>query len=211
MEGGTSGPFYDGVGEVPAEIKAQWEGLGFNGAEFLKGIGLSIPAGEVGRSVFEKIRSRPTCEMNGITGGYSGRGFKTVIPSKASAKVSFRLVGDQDPQKIVATFQEFVRSRLPADCTVEFIPHGASPALRVEHDHRYLARARKALADEWSSDPALVNGGGSIPVVGEFKRTLLLVDDGKVQAFTRKSEPLDGPLSGDRCVGRAAPLPIRCH
>ena len=164
--------FYDGVGEVPAEIKAQWEGLGFDGTEFLKRIGLSIPAGEADRSVFEQIRSRPTFEVNGITGGYSGQGFKTVIPSKASAKVSFRLVGDQDPQKVVTTFQDFVRAHLPADCTVEFIPHGASPALRVQHDHPYLARARKALADEWSTDPALVNGGGSIPVVGEFKHIL---------------------------------------
>src|SRR5262249_10727199 len=112
---------------------------------------------------------------------------KTVIPSKASAKVSFRLVGDQDPQRVVTAFQDFVRARLPADCTVEFIPHGASAALRVHHDDAYLGRARKALADEWSSDPALVNGGGSIPVVGEFKRVLglnslmvgfLLVDDG---------------------------------
>ena len=110
--------------------------------------------------------------MNGITGGYSGPGFKTVIPSKASAKVSFRLVDDQDPQKVVTTFQDFVRASLPADCKVDFIPHGASPAVRVQHDHPYMSRARKALADEWSADPALVNGGGSIPVVGEFKRVL---------------------------------------
>ena len=179
--------FYDGVSEVPAEIKAQWEGLGFDGAEFLKSVGLSIPAGEVDRSVFEQIGSRPTCEVNGITGGYSGPGFKTVIPSKASAKVSFRLVGDQDPQKVVTAFHDFVRASLPADCTVEFIAHGASPALSVPHDHRYIAHARKALTDEWSRDPALVSGGGSIPVVGEFKRVLgldslmvgfALLDDG---------------------------------
>jgi acetylornithine deacetylase/succinyl-diaminopimelate desuccinylase-like protein len=86
--------------------------------------------------------------------------------------LSFRLVGDQDPQKVVTAFQDFVRARLPSDCTVEFIPHGAGAAVRVQHDDRYLARARQALADEWSSDPALVNGGGSIPVVGEFKRVL---------------------------------------
>jgi len=122
--------FYDGVNEVPAEIKAQWAGLGFDGEEFLRKIGLSIPAGEVDRSVFEQIRSRPTFEVNGITGGYGGPGFKAVIPSKASAKVSFRLVGDQDPQKVVATFQDFVLAHLPADCTVEFILHGASRALR---------------------------------------------------------------------------------
>ena len=164
--------FYDGVAELPDDVKQQWEGLGFDAVGFLGDVGLSIPAGETGRSVMEQIWARPTCEVNGIVGGYTGAGFKTVIPSQASAKVSFRLVGDQDPQKIVASFRKFVSERIPADCKVEFLDHGRSPALRLPLDGAYLPKARQALAEEWGQDPAISGGGGSIPVVGEFKRIL---------------------------------------
>ncbi len=164
--------FYDGVEELPEEIKAQWDALDFDGDEFLGAVGLSIPAGETGRSVLEHIWARPTCEVNGISGGYTGDGFKTVIPSKASAKVSFRLVGDQDPALVRERFHAFVRERIPADCSVEFRPHGASPALRLPFDGPYLQRARRALSEEWGTEPAITGGGGSIPVVGAFKRLL---------------------------------------
>ena len=164
--------FYDGVAELPGDVKRQWDGLGFDADEFLGEVGLSIPAGEAGRSVLEQIWSRPTCEVNGIAGGYAGAGFKTVIPSKASAKVSFRLVGDQDPQKIVDSFRAYVRSRLPADCSVAFAAHGRSPGLRLPFDGPWLPRARQALTDEWGQDAALLGSGGSIPVVGDFKRIL---------------------------------------
>ena len=183
--------FYDGVAELPADIRAQWADLEFDAAEFLRGIGLSIPAGEVDRSVFEQTRSRPTCEINGIAGGYSGAGFKTVIPATASAKVSFRLVGDQDPQRVVMSFQSFVKARVPVDCSVDFIPHGASPALEIRHDGPHLAEARKALHSEWSSDPALVSGGGSIPVVGEFKRILGL--DTLMIGFALRDDAIHSP------------------
>src|SRR5690606_16061464 len=83
--------FYDGVQELPEAIAAQWRGLGFDGAAFLGDVGLSVPAGEAGRDVLEMIWSRPTCEANGISGGYTGDGFKTVLPAEARAKISFRL------------------------------------------------------------------------------------------------------------------------
>ena len=89
-----------------------------------------------------------------MIGGYTGDGFKTVIPSKASAKISFRLVVDQDPEKIAASFQAFVRERLPADCKVDFIAHGGSPAIRCRSPASTWPRARRALADEWASEPA---------------------------------------------------------
>ena len=164
--------FYDGVGELPADIKRQWDGLGFDAGEFLGEVGLSMPAGEADRSALEQIWSRPTCEVNGIIGGYTGAGFKTVIPSRASAKVSFRLVGDQDPEKISRAFRDFVRSRIPADCSVDFAAHGRSPGLRLPFDGPWLPRARQALAEEWGKDPALSGSGGSIPVVGDFKSIL---------------------------------------
>lgn len=164
--------FYDGVDDPPDEIRRQWQRLEFDAARFLGDVGLSMPAGERGRSVLEQVWSRPTAEVNGIVGGYTGQGFKTVIPSQARAKVSFRLVGDQDPAKVAASFQEFVRSRMPTDCKVEFISFAGNPATRLPVDGKWLARARRALADEWGVDPAIVGSGGSIPVVGDFKEVL---------------------------------------
>ncbi|MFV2002663.1 MAG: M20/M25/M40 family metallo-hydrolase, partial [Paracoccaceae bacterium] len=120
--------FYDGVDEPGAAQLAQWQALGFDHRPFLGDVGLSELAGETGRSALEMLWSRPTCEVNGITGGYTGDGFKTVLPAQASAKISFRLVGRQDPVKICAAFQKYVRAGLPADCDVEFVEHGMAPA-----------------------------------------------------------------------------------
>ena len=164
--------FYDGVGELPDEIRKQWDQLGFDAAEFLGDIGLKEPAGEVGRSVLEQIWSRPTAEVNGIFGGYTGTGFKTVIPAEASAKVSFRLVGDQDPAKIREAFRAFVRQKIPADCSVAFTGHGGGGAIRLPVDGPWLRKARQALADEWGIEPALMGAGGSIPVAAHFKQIL---------------------------------------
>jgi acetylornithine deacetylase/succinyl-diaminopimelate desuccinylase-like protein len=164
--------FYDGVSEVPDSVKAQWQGLGFNEDEFLAGVGLSIPAGERGRSVLEQIWARPTCEINGMSGGYTGEGFKTVIPAKASAKISFRLVAGQDPQKVREAFRAHVRARVPADCSVRFTEHGASPAIALPLDSGFLRKSLAALTEEWQKDAALMGSGGSIPVVGEFTRRL---------------------------------------
>ena len=164
--------FYDDVKEVDATTMASWQTLGFDGAAFLKDVGLSIPAGEQSRSVLEQTWSRPTCEINGMIGGYTGDGFKTVIPAKASAKISFRLVADMDPDKIRAAFRAHVRARVPADCSVEFIEHGGSRAISVPTTGKYLQQARAALADEWGRQAALRASGGSIPVAGDFKRIL---------------------------------------
>ncbi|MCX5497591.1 M20/M25/M40 family metallo-hydrolase [Kaistia dalseonensis] len=164
--------FYDGVGELPPAIKAQWDALGFDSAKFLGDVGLSIPAGEIDRSVLEKIWARPTCEVNGISGGYTGKGFKTVIPSQAFAKISFRLVDKQDPDKIRAAFRDYVRSKLPADCSVEFSPHGGSPGIRLPGDLPALVKTRQALTEEWGRDCVTIGSGGSIPVAGDFQSVL---------------------------------------
>ncbi|MYA87203.1 MAG: M20/M25/M40 family metallo-hydrolase [Boseongicola sp. SB0662_bin_57] len=164
--------FYDGVDELPAGIRAQWEGLGFDADGFLKGVDLSEPAGESGRSVLEMIWSRPTCEVNGISGGYAGDGFKTVLPSRATAKVSFRLVGSQDPIAIRKSFREMVRDALPPDCSVKFADHGASPASVMSTDDPAFEAARQALSDEWPNEAAFVGSGGSIPIAGYFREIL---------------------------------------
>ena len=112
--------FYDGVKDLPPDILAQWKKLNLTPDSFLKPIGLSIPAGEKDRLLIEQVSSRPTCDVNGIIGGYTGEGSKTVIPAEASAKVSFRLVEGQNPDKIRKAFRDYVTSRLPGDCKAEF-------------------------------------------------------------------------------------------
>ncbi|MEC9344363.1 MAG: dipeptidase [Pseudomonadota bacterium] len=164
--------FYDGVPEVPGAIMEMWEGLGFDEAAFLGDVGLSVPAGEKGRSVLEQVWARPTAEINGIRGGYTGEGFKTVIPAQASAKVSFRLVGQQNPDLIREAFREFVRARLPADCRAVFHNHGGSPAITLDVSLPELKKATAALEEEWGKETALIGMGGSIPIVGDFQSKL---------------------------------------
>jgi len=164
--------FYDGVHELPADIKADLTGLGLTPERFLGPIGLKIPAGEKGRLLLEQIATRPTAEVNGIIGGYTGEGAKTVIPGKALAKVSFRLVGAQDPDKIREAFRAFVRARVPTDCSVEFGSFSNAPAFEVAFDSPSLGKARTALAEEWGKKAVTVGAGGSIPIVADFKTVL---------------------------------------
>ncbi len=164
--------FYDGVPELDQALKAQWEALPFSEAKFLGAVGLSVPAGETGRSVLEQTWSRPTAEINGMGGGYQGEGFKTVIPAMASAKISFRLVFDQDPHAIRRNFREFVQARLPADCRVEFKEHGSGKAIGFPVNDPAFGKARAALSAEWGRDAFFIGGGGSIPVTGDLKRHL---------------------------------------
>ena len=164
--------FYDGVEETPTQVLKSWESLGETAESFLGPIGLSIPSGEKGRSVLELVWARPTAEFNGISGGYTGKGFKTVIAAEASAKVSFRLVHKQDPKKIRAAFRTFVEERIPADCSVEFHPHGGSPAIQLSYDSPFLTKAKDALSDEWGKQAVMIAMGGSIPIVGDFQKYL---------------------------------------
>lgn len=164
--------FYDGVEETPADILKSWNALGRDAEEFLGSVGLSIPSGEKGRSILELTWARPTAEVNGISGGYEGEGFKTVIPSQASAKISFRLVHHQDPEKIRESFRNYVRSLVPADCRVEFKEHGASPAIQLPYDSELVQLAKKALTEEWNKPAVLAAMGGSIPIVGDFQSLL---------------------------------------
>ncbi|MGV1894354.1 M20/M25/M40 family metallo-hydrolase [Agrobacterium vitis] len=164
--------FYDGVEETPPDIKAVWADLEKTQPAFLTDIGLSVPSGEKGRSVLELLWARPTAEINGMSGGYTGKGFKTVIAAEAMAKVSFRLVGKQDPQKIRDSFRAYVTSKLPRDCRVEFHAEGASPAIQLPYDSPILATAKAALSQEWPKPAIVVGGGGSIPIVGSFQSML---------------------------------------
>lgn len=183
--------FYDGVTELPDAIRAQWQALTFDHAAFLGDVGLSVPAGEVGRTPLEMIWSRPTAEVNGIWGGYTGAGFKTVLPAEAHAKISFRLVGTQDPEAIRASFRAFVQARLPADCRAEFTDHGGSPAGVMAIAQPAFEAARLALTEEWGRPAAYVGCGGSIPIAGLFKSMLDM--DAMLIGFSRDDDQVHSP------------------
>ena len=183
--------FYDGVEELPEEIAEQWNALDFDAAAFLRDVGLTTPAGERDRTPLEQLWSRPTCDVNGVVGGYTGEGAKTVLPSRASAKVSFRLVGKQNPERVAQSFRSFVTSRLPPDVKAEFISHGASAAISLPIKNEALRRARRALEAEWGKPAALVGCGGSIPIVGAFKRELNM--DSLLVGFAFEDDRIHSP------------------
>ena len=183
--------FYDGVPELPDEIRAQWQSLAFDHARFLGDVGLSVPFGEPDRTPLEKLWSRPTAEINGITGGYTGAGFKTVLPAEARAKVSFRLVGDQDPDAVHAAFVKHVEARLPADVTAEFpLGHGAH-ASRMPTADPAFETARGALSEEWGVEAAFIGSGGSIPIAGHFQEILGM--ESMLIGFGRDDDAIHSP------------------
>lgn len=183
--------FYDGVEETPRQILDSWTKLVESGPDFLGEIGLSEPSGEKGRSILELTWARPTAEVNGITGGYSGDGFKTVIAAEASAKISFRLVHKQNPDAIRAAFREFVRSRIPSDCSVEFKEHGTSGAIQLSYDSPLVTKAASALSDEWPRQAVLIGMGGSIPIVGDFQS--LLGMESLLTGFAKDDDNIHSP------------------
>jgi acetylornithine deacetylase/succinyl-diaminopimelate desuccinylase-like protein len=164
--------FYAGVHDLSPEIKKDLAALDLKPEDLLGPVGLKVPAGESDRMVIEQIATRPTAEINGMVGGYTGEGAKTVIPAQATAKVSFRLVGEQDPEKIRDAFRSFVRERLPADANADFKNFGLAPATELPFDSPALARTREALSAEWGKKAVTVGEGGSIPIVADFKRVL---------------------------------------
>jgi len=183
--------FYEGVSELPEEIATQWENLSFDHSHFLKEVGLSEPAGELDRSPLEMIWSRPTCDVNGIAGGYEGDGFKTVLPSKASAKISFRLVGDQNPIKIIESLKAYVQENLPQDCSVHYIEETPSKATHMSTDNAAFEKARQALSLEWPKDATFVGCGGSIPIAGHFKD--ILDTDAMLIGFGKDDDQIHSP------------------
>lgn len=183
--------FYDGVPIISDEILAQWKALNFDSDTYLTNVGLSAPAGEKAYSPLEQIWARPTCDINGISGGYTGDGFKTVLPATASAKVSFRLVGNQDPIAIDAAFKKFVQDKLPEDCTVSFAPIDVSKATMVETSDPKFQAAKVALSQEWETQAVFTGGGGSLPIVEHFKNILDM--DAMLVGFALDSDQIHSP------------------
>lgn len=188
--------FYDDVKAIPENVRQQWQALGFDEQAFLNGAGMTQPVGEAGFNTLERTWARPTCDINGIIGGYTGKGAKTVIGSSATAKISCRLVADQNPRKIYDGLVQFFEERTPQNGRWEFHAHGTSPAIRVSTDSPYLDAARKGLAETYDREPILIGTGGSIPLVGSLQTILgidsLLVgfglDDDRVHSPNEKFE-----------------------
>jgi acetylornithine deacetylase/succinyl-diaminopimelate desuccinylase-like protein len=186
--------FYDGMRQPSASEIAAWSTLGFDGASFLGAVGLSVPAGEAVFSILEQLWSRPTAEVNGIHGGYGGPGSKTVIPSQAVAKLSFRLVPGQEPHKIIEAWHRFVEARLPPDTSATFTGEGGSPAVGFDTSAPAFKAASRALAAEWGKPAVMIGCGASIPIVESFRSRfgmdVLLIgfalDDDRIHAPNEK-------------------------
>jgi acetylornithine deacetylase/succinyl-diaminopimelate desuccinylase-like protein len=164
--------FYDKVREWPAEVRTQMKGLPFDEEHFRAETGAPSLGGEKGYTVLERLWTRPTCEVNGLLSGYTGEGAKTVLPAKAMAKVSCRLVPDQDPAEIEKAMKAHVAKVAPkgVNVTVTHL-HGGRP-WRAELNGPLFDAARRALAAAFGREPVITGEGGSIPVVGDFERIL---------------------------------------
>jgi acetylornithine deacetylase/succinyl-diaminopimelate desuccinylase-like protein len=160
---------YDNVQPPAPAEKQSWASLPFSEDEFLrKEVGSARLTGEPERSVLERVWARPTFEVHGIAGGFTGAGAKTVIPAKATAKVSIRLVPNQDPDQVVAAFRKFVQENTPEGIQTEVRVLSASPGLLVNPDHPAIAIAARAFGDIFKRQTVFIRSGGSIPIVGDF-------------------------------------------
>ncbi len=160
---------YDDVQPPSSEEKKSWEHLPFDEDEYLKTeVGSTELTGEPGYSVFERTWARPTFEVHGIAGGFTGAGAKTVIPAKAVAKVSIRLVPKQDPQKVVRAVEQWMKENAPKGIQCELRVLSAGPGLMVNPDHPAIRVAAKAFSDIFGKETVFTRSGGSIPIVGDF-------------------------------------------
>jgi acetylornithine deacetylase/succinyl-diaminopimelate desuccinylase-like protein len=164
---------YDDVDEPADAEQESWKRLPFSEKEFLeKEVGASDLTGEPARSVLERVWSRPTFEVHGIAGGFTGAGAKTVIPATATAKVSIRLVPRQDPEKVIGTFREWIRRNTPKGIRTEVRVLSSSPGLVVNPEHPAIDIAARAFGDVFGKQTVFIRSGGSIPIVGDFARHL---------------------------------------
>ncbi len=163
----------DAVAEPSAEELASWDSLPFSAEAFLRDeVGATALIGEPDRRVLERIWSRPTLEVHGIAGGFTGAGAKTVIPAKAVAKVSLRLVPDQDPDRVVDAVRRFIAQHTPKGIRTEVRVLSGGPGLMVDPHHPAIRVAAAVFAEKLGRPTVFTRSGGSIPIVGDFARHL---------------------------------------
>ena len=184
--------FYDDVVEPSQEELAAWRSLNMDEASFLASAGVSTSGGgETDRSLLERTWSRPSCDINGIIGGFTGTGAKTVIPREASAKVSLRLVPDQDPERIIEAFRQFIQDNTPAGCSIDLRIDSAAPAIRIPTTSRYLQAAKTALGSVYNREALLLGSGGSIPIAA-WARDILGIDT-LLMGFSLEDDGMHSP------------------
>jgi acetylornithine deacetylase/succinyl-diaminopimelate desuccinylase-like protein len=183
--------FYDDIRDVPQQTLREWASLGVTARDILAEVGLSVPILEPGRSIVEQMWARPSLDINGIHGGNAGPGERSVLPAQASARLSIRLVGDQDPDRVRAQLRSYVAAMVPADCRVAFEGEGGSGAIAVPESSPYLSAAAEALAGEWGRRPILKGSGGTIPVVRYLKDVLDL--DSVMVGFGLSDDAIHAP------------------
>lgn len=183
--------FYDSVNEADREECIAWRSLDFDEARFLREAGVSVSGGERGRGLLERLWARPSCDINGLIGGYTGAGAKTVIPSEGRAKISFRLVPDQDPEIIAAELEWFVDQATPPGCQCELEIHSSAPAVRVPTESPYVQAAEAALRSVYGRDPVLIGCGGTIPIVAWVQEILGL--DTLLMGFGLEDDRMHSP------------------
>ena len=164
--------FYDKVKEISAEERALFAEIPFSLEEYKKDLGVADVQVEKGYSVIESAATRPSLDVNGIWGGYIGEGAKTIIPSKASAKISMRLVPDQEPKEIEALFTEYFTQIAPEGFTVKVTSLGGGPAYAMPIDNDGYRAAEKAMEKTFGKRPIPTPEGGSIPIVALFEKEL---------------------------------------
>jgi acetylornithine deacetylase/succinyl-diaminopimelate desuccinylase-like protein len=164
--------FYDAVRELSDAERAEWKKLPFNETRYRKDLGAPRLFGESGYSTLERVWARPTFEVNGLLSGFTGEGAKTVLPATAMAKVSMRLVPDQDPQRIGDLFEEYLRKVAPKTVELKVTRmHGGKPWMAA-FDNKYVRAAGRAIEQGFGKAPVFNREGGSIPVVSTFQEEL---------------------------------------
>jgi acetylornithine deacetylase/succinyl-diaminopimelate desuccinylase-like protein len=165
--------FYDGIIPPSAEELAAWKSLPFDEEHYRRTeVGSRELVGEAGYSVLERTWARPTLDVHGIPGGFTGAGAKTVIPAKAVAKVSMRLVPGMTPAKAFAQYKSYVEKIAPRGVDVDVRLIHAGDACLVRVDNPYIQAATRALKEVWDKETVFIRSGGSIPIVGDFDRHL---------------------------------------
>ena len=184
--------FYEGVHDVPEDQLRQWENCGFDEDAYLSSVGMTQPHGEAGHSTLVQQWARPTLEINGLWGGYQGAGTKTVIPAEAHCKLTCRLVGDMDPDRLRDRIRKHVEDRLPPDARVTWNQDlDGSPAAVMNTDRPEFEAARQALSAEWNREAVFAGMGGSIPIAGYFKQILGL--DAMLIGFAQDDDAIHSP------------------
>jgi len=183
--------FYDAVRPLADWERAEFAKLPFAEAEFRASLGVTSLEGEAGYTTLERKWARPTCDVHGLYGGYQGPGPKTVLPCRAGAKLSFRLVPDQDPKEVARRFRQHVAAVCPPGVTFEVIEHSGAPAVLVAVDTPGVRAATRAVAAGFGQEPVFIREGGSIPVVGLFKTELGV--DTLLLGWGQNDDNLHGP------------------